>query len=235
MEFADDKTRVLVVDDDPDIRDVVMATLEDDGYALEQVEDGALFAKALDSFEPDLVVLDIEVGSPNGLELLEKMRRAGDHRAVVLLTSRAEESDRIRGLDLGADDYVTKPFSVKELASRIRAVLRRHRMPTTSSKIEFGSLHIDPVSRKVMVDGAEIYFTRIEFGVLEYFATNPGKAVSRKDLLQKVWGSQESWQDPETVTEHVRRLRVKLREAGVPDAITTLRGVGYRFDSSMLG
>jgi DNA-binding response OmpR family regulator len=168
------------------------------------------------------------LGSHNGFELLGALRKAGDRRPVILLSSHIGESDRVRGLDLGADDYVTKPFSVKELESRVRAVLRR--AVPHGANLRFDALVIDASAHQVFVDGEEVHLTRREFGVLQMLSSAPGRVFSRADLLRDVWGSTPEWQDAETVTEHVRRLRSKLSAAGAHDFISTVRGVGYRFD-----
>lgn len=229
---SDETERVLVVDDDADMRDVVKYALQPDGYDFEVLDNGHDFERMVEKFDPQLIVLDIQLNGANGLDLLTRMRSSGDERPVVLLTSYTDERDRVRGLDLGADDYITKPFSLSELASRVRAVLRRYRRSYGAAQVlRFGDLEINPSARIAKVKGFPLTLTRLEFGVLLHLAATPGTAFSRAELLNDVWQSEAGWQDPETVTEHVRRLRVKLREAGGDDPITTLRGVGYRFDA----
>jgi DNA-binding response OmpR family regulator len=164
----------------------------------------------------------------DGLELLRTVRDRFDAPTIVL-TGRDSESERIAGLDIGADDYVTKPFSPRELMSRIGAVLRRS-SPHADAPMSFGSLVIDPVKREALLHGEEVALTRREFDLLLHFAQHPNQAFSKGELLEEVWQSNIDWQDADTVTEHVRRVRRKVDDPGSPSRIVTLRGIGYRFE-----
>ena len=222
------KHDVLVVDDEPMVREVVTRYLERDGLNVRSAADGAAALLEFENNPPDLVVLDVMLPHVNGLDVLSEVRRRGEV-PVILLTANGEESERVRGLDLGADDYVVKPFSPRELSARVRSVLRRS-ADTTDSPIQIGELVVDPRSRNVEVAGSQRELTRREFDLLAFLAANPGQVFSRSQLLDQVWDSSAEWQDPATVTVHVRRLRNKLGDE--PERwIQTVWGVGYRFTS----
>lgn len=222
------KHDVLVVDDEPMVREVVTRYLERDGLNVRSAADGAAALLEFENNPPDLVVLDVMLPHVNGLDVLSEVRRRGEV-PVILLTANGEESERVRGLDLGADDYVVKPFSPRELSARVRSVLRRS-AATTDSPIQIGELVVDPRSRNVEVAGSQRDLTRREFDLLVFLAANPGQVFSRSQLLDQVWDSSAEWQDPATVTVHVRRLRNKLGDE--PERwIQTVWGVGYRFTS----
>ena len=222
------KHDVLVVDDEPMVREIVTRYLERDGLNVRSAADGAAALLEFENNPPDLVVLDVMLPHVNGLDVLSEVRRRGEV-PVILLTANGEESDRVRGLDLGADDYVVKPFSPRELSARVRSVLRRS-ATTTDSPIHNGELVVDPRSRNVEVAGSRRDLTRREFDLLLFLAANPGQVFSRSQLLDQVWDSSAEWQDPATVTVHVRRLRNKLGDE--PERwIQTVWGVGYRFTS----
>ncbi|MEE8491676.1 MAG: response regulator transcription factor [Acidimicrobiia bacterium] len=222
------KHDVLVVDDEPMVREVVTRYLERDGLNVRSAADGAAALLEFENNPPDLVVLDVMLPHVNGLDVLSEVRRRGEV-PVILLTANGEESERVRGLDLGADDYVVKPFSPRELSARVRSVLRRS-AATTDSPIQIGELVVDPRSRNVEVAGSQRDLTRREFDLLAFLAANPGHVFSRSQLLDQVWDSSAEWQDPATVTVHVRRLRNKLGDE--PERwIQTVWGVGYRFTS----
>jgi DNA-binding response OmpR family regulator len=206
--------KVLVVDDEPTLRWIISHALNSEGYEVTEAEDGHAAVAALD-IRPDLIVLDLMMPGVDGRGVLAEVRRRGD-TPVILLTALGAEADRITGLDDGADDYLVKPFSIGELLARVRALLRRVK-PTTPG------LHIDRDARLVRVDGAEVALTRREFDVLAYLADNAGRVIGTSELLERVWQSSADWQDPNTVKEHIRRLRAKVG----PDAITTIRGAGY--------
>ncbi len=221
--------RVVVVDDEPTIRDVATEYLRSAGYDVVAIGDGDSALRHLRNDVPDLVVLDVMLPGTDGLSILAALRSFTEV-PVILLTARSEESDRIRGLEAGADDYVVKPFSPRELVARVRSVLRRVQ-PKAGEPLEFGSLSIDPVAREVRRDGEVIALTRREFELLHFLASHAGTVFSRADLLAHVWGSSPDWQDPSTVTVHVRRLRRKLEpDPEEPRWITTSWGVGYRFE-----
>jgi len=222
--------RILVVDDDPMVRDVVRRYLEEAGYAVTEAGDGVRALSEVAEGEPDLIVLDVMIPGPDGLSVLRDVRRDREV-PVILLTARNEEIDRISGLEFGADDYVVKPFSPRELVARVRTVLRRAAPPTDTSPLEFGLLRIEPARRTVTADGRDVELTRLEFDLLHFLASSPQRVFSRSELLEQVWDSSAEWQDPSTVTVHVRRLRAKIEpDPESPRWITTAWGVGYRFE-----
>lgn len=225
--------RVLVVDDDPTVSDVVRRYLEQAGCEVRLAADGAAGLASIADQRPDLVVLDLMMPGIDGLEVCRRIRRQLPDLPVIMLTALGEEADRVVGLEVGADDYVTKPFSPRELVLRIRSVLRRasgpavnHAAPTTLTDAE---LTVDSARRIAELGGAQLALTVREFDLLVFLMGHPGRAWSRTELLEKVWG----WQfgDQSTVTVHVRRLREKIeRDPAEPDRIRTVWGVGYRYD-----
>lgn len=223
--------RVLVVDDDLTIRDVVRRYLERDGHQVIVAGDGETALTLAGRDEPDLVVLDLMLPGIDGLQVCRTLR-SRSAVPVVMLTALGEESDRIVGLQLGADDYVTKPFSPAELALRVTSVLRRSRAATIPAQPEVladGELSVDVAARRATWGGAGLALTGREFDLLVFLMRHPGTAFSRSELLQQVWGW--SFGDHSTVTVHVRRLREKLAPGSVPPArIVTVWGVGYRYD-----
>jgi len=222
--------RVLVVDDEPMVREVVAAYLERDGHIVESASSGAEALQRLRRDPPDLVVLDVMLPGVDGLEVLRRLRSDGEV-PVILLTARSDEADRVVGLELGADDYVVKPFSPRELAARVRSVLRRARVEPSPRRLEYGGLVIDAPSREVTVDGSVVELTPKEFDLLAFLAASPRQVFSRGQLLEQVWDSSIEYQDPSTVTVHVRRLRQKLE--ALPDDprwLRTVWGVGYKFE-----
>ena len=223
--------RVLVVDDEPTVREVVGTYLRREGYVVHEVADGAAVLPAIDSFHPDLVVLDLMLPGVSGIDVLRTLRTSSTI-PVILLTARAEESDRVVGLELGADDYVVKPFSPRELTARVRSVLRRTSIaPTAPRVIEHGPLRIDTGSREVTVDGSVVSLTPKEFDLLAHLSAHPRQVFSRAQLLTQVWDSSVDFQDPATVTVHVRRLRNKIEaDPEQPRWLVTVFGVGYRFE-----
>jgi DNA-binding response OmpR family regulator len=222
--------RILVVDDEPTVREVVARYLRHDGYEVLELGRGDDVPDAVRTFRPDLVVLDVMLPGASGLDLLR--RRATEHIPVILLTARVDEADRVLGLELGADDYVTKPFSPRELAARVRSVLRRAQPVTPPVEaIRFDGLEVDLRSRTVVVEGVETTLTAKEFDLLAFVAQAPRQVFSRAQLLHHVWDSSPDFQDPATVTVHVRRLRNKIEQnPDSPRWITTVWGVGYRFE-----
>jgi DNA-binding response OmpR family regulator len=227
-----DTEQILVVDDEPMVREVVVAYLEREGFRVDEASTGSAALKHIQDTPPDLVVLDVMLPEVDGFSVLTELRRSGDI-PVILLTARTEETDRVLGLELGADDYVVKPFSPRELVARVRSVLRRA-APTTkpAEVLEFDGLRIDEQARTVALDGAEIEMAPKEFDLLAFLAKSPRQVFSRSQLLEQVWDSSADWQDPSTVTVHVRRLRRKLEaDQENPRWITTVWGVGYRFEA----
>jgi DNA-binding response OmpR family regulator len=232
MTTAAARTRVLVVDDEPTVREVVVGYLRRDGHEVAEADTGPGALELIDREAFDLVVLDMMLPGVNGLDILRRIRSAGD-MPVIMLTARAEESDRVAGLELGADDYVVKPFSPRELAARVNGVLRRAapKAEAASDVMSFDGLVIDSRSREVRRDGELVEMTPKEFDVLAHLAASPRQVFSRADLLRDVWQSSPEWQDPATVTVHVRRIRNKIEaDPENPRWITTVWGVGYRFE-----
>ena len=225
-------SKVLVVDDEPTVREVVVGYLRRDGHDVSEAPDGTRALELLDAEPPDLVVLDMMLPGVNGLDVLRRVRAVSDI-PVIMLTARAEESDRVSGLELGADDYVVKPFSPRELAARVNGVLRRTngRQTAAPAPLVFDDLTIDPLSREVVYAGETIEMTPKEFDVLAFLAASPRQVFSRAQLLESVWQSSPDWQDPATVTVHVRRIRNKIEaDPENPRWISTVWGVGYRFE-----
>jgi two-component system response regulator ResD len=222
---------VLVVEDEPTIAEIVARYLERAGYATRTAADGPAALAAAFEAPPDLVVLDIMLPGLDGLEVMRRLHAELDERvAVILLTARGEEADRVTGLRAGADDYVVKPFSPAELVARVDAVLRRAGGERGHSEpLDFGALLIDPAARSVVVAGSEVELTQREFDLLLFFARNPGQVFTRDQLMDRVWDL-SFYTDTTTVTVHIRRLRAKIeRDAANPEWIQTVWGVGYRF------
>ncbi len=230
---------ILVVDDERMVREVVARYLEREGFRVTAVGDGQAAIRALTA-SPDLIVLDLMLPKVDGLEVLRRAR-ATTSSAVIVLTARGGIDDRIAGLDLGADDYVSKPFSPRELVARVHAVLRRveatrggdgdgsGQRPGDDALV-FGTLSIDPVAREARLDGEPLQLAPREFDLLHYFAINPRRVFSREDLLDALWDISFDG-DAATVTVHVRRLREKIeQDASDPKRIVTVRGAGYRFE-----
>ena len=223
-------TSVLVVDDEPVVREVVVRYLQREGYATLEAGDGDDARRLIETRDPGLVVLDVMLPGTDGLELCRWIRGRSS-LPVILLTARGEEADRIVGLELGADDYVTKPFSPRELVARIRTVLRRSKAPPTESdRLEVGDLVIDGSSRQVSRGTNPVALTAREFDLLWFLAAHPRQAFSRDQLMDRVWGYHAAV-DTGTVTVHVRRLREKIESnPSQPTHLQTVWGIGYRFD-----
>lgn len=223
---------ILVVDDEPSINEVVSIYLRRAGYQVVIARDGREALEALDRQPPDLVVLDLMLPEVDGWEIARRLRVEGD-TPIIMLTARREEADRIAGLEMGADDYVVKPFSPQELVSRVKAVLRRTHGPApavSERPLEFDDLCIDPKTRLVLVNGQEKSLTAKEFDLLWVLARHPRQVFNRDQLLDLVWGLTE-YVDPSTVTVHVRRLREKIEaNPSTPRHIQTVWGVGYKFE-----
>jgi DNA-binding response OmpR family regulator len=225
--------RVLVVDDDPTVSDVVRRYLEREGFTVELAGDGQQALDAYDAERPDLVVLDLMLPGIDGLEVCRRLRAQDRTLPVIMLTALGEESDRVLGLELGADDYVTKPFSPRELVLRVQSVLRRlpvsSAAATTSDDLVDGELRVDAARRVVTLHGRELALTVREFDLLEFLMRNPGRVLRRAELLQQVWGW--TFGDQSTVTVHMRRLREKVEDdPAQPRRILTVWGVGYRYE-----
>lgn len=220
--------KILIIDDEPGILNLVSAYLRPEGYEVYTASDGPSGLKAARTLKPDLIVLDIMLPGIDGLDLLTVLRQESDV-FVILLTAKTEESDKILGLSSGADDYVTKPFSPRELVARIKAALRRagdEDSAAPPAALVFPRLRIDPASRQVWVDERPVEFTAIEFDLLLALAQRPRMVLSREQLLEKVWGY-DYYGDTRVIDVHIGHIRQKL---GIENLITTVRGVGYRFE-----
>ena len=221
--------RVLVVDDSAEAREALRRTLEREGFVVDQAGDGVAALQSVARLTPDLVLLDLGMPGLGGLEVLARLRRTNTV-PVVVLSGEEDEEVRVRAFELGADDYVVKPFPARELPARIRSLLRRAQ-PGPPPVLDFGSLVIRVAERKVLVEGTPVETTAREFDLLVRLASEPRQVMSRAQLLADVWQSSPDWQDPDTVTEHVRRLRRKIeRDPARPRWLVAVRGAGYRFE-----
>jgi DNA-binding response OmpR family regulator len=222
--------RVLIVDDEAIVRDVLTRYLEREGFQVEAAADGEVALELAARSWPDIVVLDLMLPKVDGLEVFRRLRDLGDV-PVVMLTAKGEEVDRLVGLELGADDYVSKPFSPREVVARIRAVLRRgDRAARDGGPLVMGRLEIDRDRREVRRDASSVHMTRKEYDLLELLASHPGRTFTRVDLLERVWDY--AWDgDSSTVTVHIRRLREKIEDdPSDPRHLLTVWGIGYRFE-----
>jgi two-component system, OmpR family, response regulator ResD len=217
------------VDDEPIVREVLSRYLERGGFDVDTAEDGRLALERFEAWEPDLVVLDLMLPQVDGMEVLTRIRQTAP-TPVIMLTAKAQETDRLDGLDMGADDYVVKPFSPREVVARVRTVLRRAGGAESRAPLRFEGLEIDGRSRQVRRRGVEVALTPKEFDVLHFLASNPGTAFGRVEILEELWDFAFEG-DPSTVTVHVRRLREKIEDdPSRPRHLVTVRGMGYRFD-----
>lgn len=223
--------RILVVEDEAPIRQMIAFNLARAGFEVDEAEDVSTARSRIADSRPDLVLIDWMLPDSSGLELTRAIRRDDTHRdmPIIMLTARAEERDKIVGLDSGADDYITKPFSARELLSRIKAVLRRS-SPAPDEVLEAGPLRVDPVSHRAYVGDAEISLGPTEFRLLRFLMANPERVYSRSQLLDFVWG-QNVYVEERTVDVHVRRLRKVLEEHHAAHHVQTVRGAGYRFSA----
>lgn len=225
-----DKPDVLIVDDEPQLRNVVASYLEREGFAVRSAADGREALAELAVKRPDALLLDLMLPHVDGLEVLQRLRAGGDEVPVIVVSARGTEPHRVAGLELGADDYVAKPASPREIAARVRAVLRRSRTSGPTA-LTLGDIEVDVTSRQVVRGGQAIELRPKEFDLLVHLASRPGEVMSRQDLLREVWGSSSEWQDPGTVTVHVRRLRRAIEaDPANPTMVVTVYGIGYRFD-----
>ena len=228
-----DGARILVVDDEPIVRDVLGRYLAREGFTVETAGDGEAAIAAFDSARPDLVLLDLMLPRIDGLEVFRRIRsRGADRTAVIMLTAKTEEADRVVGLELGADDYVTKPFSPREVVARVKAVLRRARagLEPLDGELLFGDLRIDGRRREARLRDRIVKLTPKEFDLLYLMASNPGRVFTRLELLEELWDFAFDG-DPATVTVHLRRLRQKVEDdPSRPQRLVTVWGVGYRFE-----
>lgn len=221
--------RILVVDDDEAYRTMVTTVLMREGHEVTAVASGEAALETLEDAAHDLIVLDVEMPGMSGLELLNRLRSTSGV-PIMILSGHGAETERVLGLDIGADDYVVKPFLPRELGARVRALLRRNRVADTPAGHRVGELEIRTDTRGVSVRGDQVSLTHREFDLLAYLAKRPRQVVTRQQLLQDVWKSSEEWQDPATVTEHIRRLRLKVEvDAANPRLLRAVRNVGYCF------
>ena len=233
--MQNERLEVLVVDDEASVVEVVTLYLKREGYTVRQASDGEAALAALSERTPALVVLDLMLPHIDGLEIMKRLRsEPAPGVPVIMLTARSQETDRIFGLEMGADDYVTKPFSPAELVARVKAVLRRTSdggAKQEEKKLIFGDLEIDPVTRLVAIKGQELELTATEFNLLWFMACHPRQVFSRDQLLESVWGFSD-YVDPSTVTVHIRRLREKIElNPSEPRWLLTVWGVGYKFEA----
>lgn len=226
------RARVLVADRSPEVRQQVEQALHCEGIAVGHAGDGPSAVAAAASWGPQLVLVDVDLPGMNGLEVMTRLRRDDEDLAVILLSDPAAESERVLALELGADDCVVRPFSSRELAARVRSVLRRRAGRPSSAPIVVGPLRIQLAERRVVLNGEVVELTPKEFDLLAFLASaSPARVFTRSELLEQVWGSSSDWQDPATVTEHVRRVRLRIEvDPARPQLLQTVRGVGYRFD-----
>jgi DNA-binding response OmpR family regulator len=229
---------ILIVDDEATIRDVVRRYLEHDGFTVREAADGEAALTAVERDPPALILLDLMLPGIDGVTLTRHLRRDGHTVPIIMLTARGQTSDRILGLDQGADDYVVKPFSPQEIVSRVRAVLRRTASPAANGltppppPLDRGDLHLDAAARRVTLHGAPLTLPAREFDLLWFLASHPDQVFSREQLLDHVWGY-DFYGDPSTVTVHIRRLREKIEaDPANPRRIVTVWGAGYRFEET---
>ncbi|MBT4427868.1 MAG: phosphate regulon transcriptional regulator PhoB [Rhodospirillaceae bacterium] len=222
---------ILVVDDEAALLTLVRYNLEKDGFEVGEAVDGEEAMLMIRERRPDLILLDWMLPRLSGIEVCRRVRRQADTQniPIIILSARGEESDRVRGLDCGADDYVVKPFSPSELVARVRAVLRRLRPAFEAETIEYGGIAMDLAEYRVTRDGEAIRLAPTEFRLLRHFMEHPGRVFSREQLLDAVWG-REIYLEPRTVDVHVRRLRKSLNASGKNDIIRTVRATGYSLD-----
>lgn len=231
--------KILVVEDEPDIRKLVHYNLTQERFKLVEAEDGETALRAIQRNKPDLIILDLMLPGLSGLELCRTLRERAEtaRLPILMLTAKAGEADRVVGLELGADDYLTKPFSPRELVARVKALLRRSTMQGAApgaERYEKGPLKIDFSTYEVSVKGKSVKLTLREFELLRFLVQNPNRVLNRDQLLDRVWGG-EVFVDPRTVDVHVRRLRKAIeRNDRKPEWVLTVRGVGYKFDEKAL-
>jgi DNA-binding response OmpR family regulator len=231
--MADRAPRILLVDDEQPIQTLLSFPLERDGYEVIVAADGREALARYEELPPDLVVLDLMLPRMDGLEVCKRLRAKGETVPIIMLTAKSEEIDKVLGLELGADDYITKPFSMREFRSRVKAALRRSGMSRddgdSERPVEVRGLRIDPAKRTVARDGVAVATTYVEFEILAAVASSPGRVFTRDMLLSRVWGD-SAFRDPRTIDVHIRHLREKIEaDPKVPEFIFTVRGVGYRF------
>lgn len=221
---------ILCVDDEPDIREVICFALENSGFRVVEAGHADEARKLLNDENPDLILLDWMLPGRSGLELAQQLKQNPKTRGVpiIMVSARGEEEDRVKGLDTGADDYIAKPFSPREMVARVNAVLRRTRGEDAADEIDVGGLRIDNIGHRVSVDGRQVDIAPTEYRLLHFLMSHADRAYSRSQLLDQVWGDQV-YVEERTVDVHVRRLRKTLEPSGHDRLLQTVRGVGYRF------
>ena len=224
--------RILAVDDEPAVGEMLRFILEQDGYQAELVEDAAQAINSIKKTRPDLILLDWMLPGMSGMELAERLKGKSDTKSIpiIMLTAKGEEDDKVKGLNVGADDYVTKPFSSRELLARIRSILRRVSPLLAGEALEKDGLVLDPVSHRVLADGDVVDLGPTEFRLLHFFMTHQERVFSRSQLLDRVWGT-NVYIEERTVDVHIRRLRKALEPSGKDGLLQTVRGAGYRFSA----
>jgi DNA-binding response OmpR family regulator len=229
---------ILVIEDSPEIAGLLSLHLRDIGCHVQSEQDGLQGLSRARSERPDLIVLDLMLPGLDGIEICRRLRGGNNFTPILMLTARSTEADRVTGLDMGADDYLTKPFSIPEFLARVKAIFRRQerllqQTGTSQSPIRAGALYIDREKRSVSLDGNEIELTATEFDLLVQFAANPGRVYTRAQLLDLVWG-QNNASFEHTVNSHINRLRAKLeKDPAKPDYVLTVWGVGYKFSDRL--
>ena len=224
--------QILIVEDEKPIRDMIAFALKRAGFEVQEAEDSRAARSLLADSRPDLLLVDWMLPDMSGLELTRLIKRDRETRElpIIMLTARAGEADKVAGLEGGADDYVTKPFSPRELLARIQAVLRRSSGTSTDETIELGGLQLDKASHRVMVGGRNVALGPTEYRMLEFFMTHPERVYSREQLLDRIWGG-NVYVEERTIDVHIRRLRKALEEHGHDRLVQTVRGSGYRFSA----
>jgi len=226
------RSTVLLVDDEESVQKLLTYPLEREGYTVVQARDGEEALERYRETPVDLVILDLMLPRLDGLAVCRRLREERSAVPIIMLTARGDEGDKVLGLELGADDYITKPFSIREFMSRVRALLRRAQLSPAGARaelIEVDDLRIDTTRRSVQARGEAVQLTYLEFELLRTLASNPGRVFTRKQLLDELWGGSE-FRDPRTIDVHVRHLREKVeRDPAEPELIFTVRGAGYRF------
>jgi phosphate regulon transcriptional regulator PhoB len=223
--------KILVVEDERDVSKLLKYNLEKEGFRVSVASDGTVALAEIRREEPDLLILDLMLPGMDGLEICRHVRRHDKYASlpILMLTARSDEADRVVGLELGADDYVTKPFSMREVVARVRALLRRHEPTPQKTTVHRGVLHIDPSAHTVDVAGRKVELSALEFRLLHYMASHPGMVFSRDQLLDRVWGNDRAV-TPRSVDVYVRRVREKIEPSPQePLFLQTVHGVGYRF------
>ncbi|TPE62172.1 phosphate regulon transcriptional regulatory protein PhoB [Sandaracinobacter neustonicus] len=226
------RPKILLVEDDVNLVELIRYNLDKEGFDVVSTPDGEEALVLAEEERPDVVVLDWMIANLSGIEVCRRLRRAPETTSlpIIMLTARAEESDRVRGLETGADDYVTKPFSPRELVARVRALLRRLRPALSGGHLEYSGIVMDTSAHKVTRDGQSVQLGPTEFRLLRHFLEHPGRVFSREQLLDAVWG-RDVYVEQRTVDVHIRRLRKAINGDGLPDLVRTVRSAGYALDS----